>query len=469
MKKVLFFLLLFTCLNSGVAQLIPNGSFEMSSIYPGSLGWVTIGAGSTAIDDWNILSSVDLISPFFWIASEGNYSIDMNSTEAGSIMQTLQTEVGETYEIAFDLAGSPTQADPIKTLRVSAAGQSMDYTFDVTGYSFTNMGWKTEVFSFVATEEETNLVFTSLVYGSSTGPALDNIRLLGAGCENVANGITSVEEDVMACEVEADGEISLTVVGGSGSFSYQWESNGDTLDNQTAVLTGLTEGMYNYTVTDLVNLCDVEGSVELIYTEKPECNIFNVQLPSSCDAGNGILALCLDDTDYTVEWSTGSTDTQATGLEPGEYTVSITSPEGCVSVCSTSLSALNSIGNYIWLDDNKDGIQDASESGIGGVAVSLYEVNTGYLSTTETDQNGYYLFDALEDGLYYIQLEIDLSAYAYTSKNAGDNTALDSDIDMETGASDPVFLFGSACNYDIDAGLTAISNPVTSSESSDNE
>ena len=454
MKKVLIVLLFFTCLHSGVAQLIHNGSFEMSSIYPGSLGWVTIGAGSTAIDDWNILSSIDLISPFFWIASEGNYSIDMNSTEAGSIMQTLQTEVGETYEIAFDLAGSPTQEDPIKTLRVSAAGQSMDYTFDVTGYSFTNMGWVTEVFSFVATEEETNLVFTSLVYGSSTGPALDNIRLLGAGCENVANGITSVEEDIVSCNGAGNGTISLTVMGGTGSFSYTWENNGDTLANETALLTGLTEGIYNYTVTDQAALCEFEGTVEFVYTEGPDCNIYTVQLPTTCDAADGYLSLCTVEPGYEVLWNTGSTSVDLPDVGSGEYTVTITSPSGCASTCSTTLTASNSLGDFVWYDIDENGQQDAGEEGIQGIEISLYEANNGFISSTISDADGYYLFEGLTPGAYYITVESQIdSDMDFTMSNGGGNESMDSDIDPDTGKSDPVFIYGGICHEDLDIGF----------------
>lgn len=52
------------------------------------------------------------------------------------------------------------------------------------------------------------------------------------------------------------------------------------------------------------------------------------------------------------------------------------------------------IGNRVWADDNGNCIQDANESGIAGVTVSLYESTdcTGAAQTVTTDANGRYLF-----------------------------------------------------------------------------
>jgi|GEM_PF-1079966 len=66
---------------------------------------------------------------------------------------------------------------------------------------------------------------------------------------------------------------------------------------------------------------------------------------------------------------------------------------------------LASIGDYVWLDENRDGIQDASEPGIAGVSVRLYDENTVRLATVETDANGNYLFDDLTPGDYSVSVD----------------------------------------------------------------
>lgn len=63
------------------------------------------------------------------------------------------------------------------------------------------------------------------------------------------------------------------------------------------------------------------------------------------------------------------------------------------------------IGNYVWLDADASGTQDAGEPGISGVALNLYDEACTLIGTTTTDANGYYSFndsnvDANQDGTF---------------------------------------------------------------------
>jgi uncharacterized repeat protein (TIGR01451 family) len=51
------------------------------------------------------------------------------------------------------------------------------------------------------------------------------------------------------------------------------------------------------------------------------------------------------------------------------------------------------IGNYVWLDPDKDGVQDPGETPIGGVAVELLDASGNVIATTTTDGNGQYYFN----------------------------------------------------------------------------
>ena len=71
----------------------------------------------------------------------------------------------------------------------------------------------------------------------------------------------------------------------------------------------------------------------------------------------------------------------------------------------------NSLGDTVWLDVDRDGIQDAGEAGIGGVLVQLtWDGPDGNLATTAdnvvyttvTDVNGGYLFTNLPDGNFQV-------------------------------------------------------------------
>ncbi|MBN1218722.1 MAG: DUF11 domain-containing protein, partial [Anaerolineae bacterium] len=72
-----------------------------------------------------------------------------------------------------------------------------------------------------------------------------------------------------------------------------------------------------------------------------------------------------------------------------------------------------SIGDYVWKDQNGDGVQDLFESGISNILVSLYHDNgNGFLdsgdaliTTTTTGPDGDYLFENLAAGDYLVRVD----------------------------------------------------------------
>ncbi|MEM9599333.1 MAG: SdrD B-like domain-containing protein, partial [Acidobacteriota bacterium] len=92
---------------------------------------------------------------------------------------------------------------------------------------------------------------------------------------------------------------------------------------------------------------------------------------------------------------------------------------------------LGRIGDYVWLDANRDGIQDAGESGIPNVTLRLFDAGPDraigggddvLVATTSTDANGGYAFPGLDDGDYYVDL---------------DGTTLPSGLVATVGTTDP--------------------------------
>src|SRR5699024_8980360 len=95
------------------------------------------------------------------------------------------------------------------------------------------------------------------------------------------------------------------------------------------------------------------------------------------------------------------------------------------------------IGDYVWVDYNKDGMQDENEAALKGVKVELIDENGDVIAETETDENGLYIFDELVAGDYQVKFtltEAQKGKYAFTEQNVEDATvANDSDADVETG------------------------------------
>jgi hypothetical protein len=79
--------------------------------------------------------------------------------------------------VTFDLAGNPNQLPRVKPLRVSAAGETVDFSFDSTGKTGRNMGWTPTSWAFTATSTSTTLEFRRLTVSPQTGygAAIDNV------------------------------------------------------------------------------------------------------------------------------------------------------------------------------------------------------------------------------------------------------------------------------------------------------
>ena len=63
------------------------------------------------------------------------------------------------------------------------------------------------------------------------------------------------------------------------------------------------------------------------------------------------------------------------------------------------------IGNTVWIDEDSNGVVDAGEPGIPNVVVQLKNSAGVVIDTTVTDQNGNYLFPALEPGSYFVDID----------------------------------------------------------------
>ena len=105
------------------------------------------------------------------------------------------------------------------------------------------------------------------------------------------------------------------------------------------------------------------------------------------------------------------------------------------------------IGDTVWQDTNKNGVQDSGEPGIAGAVVRLTNVDTSATATDTTDSSGLYLFSALDPANYRVEL--------VTSSVSGELT---------TPGSFQFFLSDGESRLDADFGL-AETLPVTGIDS----
>ena len=107
-----------------------------------------------------------------------------------------------------------------------------------------------------------------------------------------------------------------------------------------------------------------------------------------------------------------------------------------------------SIGDYVWNDSDKDGIQDANESGVGGITVTLTDGTTTW--TTTTDVNGKYLFSGLPAGNYTVAFSNIPEGYVFTSQT---NATINGSDANSAGVTNTISLAAGERKTDIDAGI----------------
>ncbi len=120
---------------------------------------------------------------------------------------------------------------------------------------------------------------------------------------------------------------------------------------------------------------------------------------------------------------------------------------------------ISAIGDKVWNDANKNGIQDVSEQGVAGIVVQLFDCSDQFKKQAVTDANGNYLFDSLVAGSYYVKF-LNLPNYVFTIKDAGGNDALDSDVDPVTGKTICFSLPSNTTDLKWDAGIYSTKGSV---------
>lgn len=123
------------------------------------------------------------------------------------------------------------------------------------------------------------------------------------------------------------------------------------------------------------------------------------------------------------------------------------------------------VGEYLWLDNNGtlDNLQDTIDAGMNNVTVNLYLTNGTLVATqmtrNESGQDGYYLFDGLAAGTYFVRFDIPEN-YAFVIPNQGP-VDIDSDVvDFINKTTLPFTIGPGECIEDIDAGVILTVLPI---------
>jgi 6-phosphogluconolactonase (cycloisomerase 2 family) len=146
----------------------------------------------------------------------------------------------------------------------------------------------------------------------------------------------------------------------------------------------------------------------------------NDEIDSDIDRGNhGTLAITIDPDEWDGTWDAG--------LLPG-------------------------LGDRVWNDLDRNGVQDPGEKGLQGVKVHLLNSSLREISMAVTDANGFFAFVDLSSDSYVIQVDAP-HGYAFSPWNSGSDDLIDSDVDPDSGQSPLLAYTEDTLDTSVDAGL----------------
>ena len=105
-----------------------------------------------------------------------------------------------------------------------------------------------------------------------------------------------------------------------------------------------------------------------------------------------------------------------------------------------------SIEGIAWEDSNRNGVKDEGEQVLSNVEINLTDelgqqvtdVNGDIVTSVRTDSNGYYKFENLPKGEYYLQVVVPSEKYELTEKQVGTNNEINSKFNEEEKETDKI-------------------------------
>jgi hypothetical protein len=237
----------------------------------------------------------------------------------------------------------------------------------------------------------------------SNGANSQTISGLAAGTYNVivtdANGCNSIAAVTIqqapgvnfnltgtqtVCGLGSTGSASANPTSGTAPFSYNW-SNGAT----SPTVSGLTEGTYTVTVTD-VNGCSAIRSISINIIDDLNVMVAGTNvLCAGQPTGTATAVASGGNAPYTYAWSNGANTASISGLGIGTYTVTATDANGCTTQRSYTVTQPTPLGVNIQPTNPLNCFGQANASltamGTGGTPAYSYLWNTGQTGATITN------------------------------------------------------------------------------------
>jgi len=186
------------------------------------------------------------------------------------------------------------------------------------------------------------------------------------------------------CTGAIPGNAHANVTGGLISYAYSW-SSGET----TPEINNLDTGIYILTVTDK-NLCQVTDTAVIGQNSTVLINIQVVDSISCYQGSDGILFAAVSEgiPPYTYLWNTGIQTETISGVQRGNYMVTVSDKDGCTNIQTIDIQDPEPLKAAISVDDVtcfgfEDGIITLGAS--GGTGSYRYFWNNALVNGSEVE------------------------------------------------------------------------------------
>jgi gliding motility-associated-like protein len=248
---------------------------------------------------------------------------------------------------------------------------------------------------------------SNLTPGNHTVSATDGVGCILSAMVTITepNELVATISDFadVSCFGYTDGNATVTVVGGTGPYTYLWS---DAMAQNQPNATNLSPGGYSVTITDFNN-CQTSASVTI--NEPVQLLLDGSDVDAHCNLPDGSATVSVVSggvAPFSYSWSASpSTTATAGGLAPGSITATVTDNNGCFNSINITVgnipASTATITNVVHplCQNDCNGTASVSMSGTGTTPYTYVWSNgntnqnaTGFcdgpISVTVTDANG---------------------------------------------------------------------------------
>ncbi len=274
-------------------------------------------------------------TPYTYLWSTGQTTQDISNLIAGNYSVTVTDFKGCTSVLAI------TVTQPNAALSSSIAVSPVACFGGASGAINLTPSGGTAPYTFIWSNTLTSEDLSNLTVGNYSVQIKDANNCISTNNATITQPVAPLSlvqtMDEPDCFGGIDGNIDVSISGGTIPYSYSWNNGALTED-----LPAVGSGFYQITVTDL-NGCIIVG--DTVITEPGPVSLMHSQVDVLC-YGNSTGSINLipngGTAPYTFLWSNGSTQEDLSNIPAGIYLVTVTDNNGCQSNRTINLQQPNS-------------------------------------------------------------------------------------------------------------------------------